>query len=162
MSADHDKFISKVWASVREVLPDAPAKVVAIVVAHAGYESGWGVGRAYRLGRNLFNITRLKTDPRPIILSGDLEYGKDGSVKKITQRFAAYSSERESVEHYLKFITAKRYENAKELLFAEDAAGYLSALSRGDYFTLPLAQYLAGHANAEMRVLDAALRLNLK
>jgi len=137
-----DEFVRQVLPVVKAKLPDNP-RAQRIVIAHAAFETGWGKATPFVKGNNLFNITRTKLDPRPIIKSGDLEYAKDGTVKKITQRFAAYPTIGASVDHYLSFIDKHRYRPALEYLKAGELGPFVDALYRGGYFTLPPDQYLA-------------------
>jgi flagellum-specific peptidoglycan hydrolase FlgJ len=87
------------------------------------------------------------------VRAGDIEVGKDGSRRKIMQRFAAYRDIGESVEHYLRFINRERYRPALECIAAEDIGGFVTALKKGGYFTLALAEYLTGLSNVHDRVI---------
>lgn len=151
------EFVAKVWPFVKNKLADEDRKVQLAVLAHAAYETGWGKARAYVYGNNLFNITRLTTDPRPVIMASDLEYStKDSAPKKITQRFAAYDTLGDSLEHYWQFIGRTRYEQAIPCLRAGDLPGFISALSKGRYFTLPLADYLSTYLKMVQSVTSLA------
>lgn len=124
-----------------------------IVLAHAAFESGWGVAMPAVKGHNLFNITRTAGDPNPVIVAGDLEYAPSGGPpRQITQRFAKYASVSEGLQHYLKFIARKRYQPASDCLVRGDMPGFVSALYKGGYFTLPLSQYLASMASVLERI----------
>lgn len=135
------EFIAEVWPVIKAAVA-APGAY--IVMAHAVHESGWGISKPAREGFNYFNITRLPTDPAPIIRAPDLEFDVAGKKRKIVQRFAKYASPTEAIAHYLKFIGRKRYEPALACLAAGDVAGFVSALKLGGYFTSPLAEYLEG------------------
>lgn len=148
------QFVAMMFAAIRRVYPFASQQTQRLIVAHAAYETGWGKSTPFMRGWNAFNITRLPSDTRPVIQSGDLEYAPDGTVRKITQRFAAYPSLDESIHHYLSFIGASRYTNARDLL-TQGTLDFVDALSRGGYFTLPLAQY----KSAMQSVLASVTRL---
>lgn len=162
-NSNHDAFTKKAWDAIVSATPSGfTRKARLMILTHSAYETGWGISKAYRLGRNMFNITRLPTSTLPIVLAGDMEYTTSGQVKKITQRFAAYPSMAVSVTDYLSFINRNRYKPALDLLKAEDVPGFLSALHKGGYFTLPLNRYLAGF-DACLRVAsESADRLDLK
>lgn len=112
-----------------------------IVTAHAAFESGWGASRPAQLGFNLFNVTRVKSDTRPIIESGDLECDAAGVCKPITQRFAKYASLGEAIGEYFALLREPKYAPAYARLVAGDSAGFVMKLREGGYFTLPLSQY---------------------
>lgn len=154
---DKPTFVDKVWGPIQSATSDFTRDAQLLILAHTGYETGWGVSRAFRLGRNLFNITRVPSDPRPVVVAPDLEYSKAG-VKNITQRFAAYDSYEESVKHYLDFIRKTRYVPAYDHLKSNDLERFVITLSRGGYFTLPWEKYLKGMSGA----LSDATRLTEK
>lgn len=156
------EFLDKVWPVIKRRTPNLSYKSRVIVATHAVFESGWGAAKAFKQGNNLFNITRTPTDPRPVILGGDLEYKKNGSVSKIVQRFAAYATIDGSVEHYLEFIDKPRYHPAMDELEAEDVGGFVSALYKGGYFTLPLADYLSRFSNVMTAVKELTDQMEQK
>jgi flagellum-specific peptidoglycan hydrolase FlgJ len=132
-------FISAVLPHVQAALGSAFPEAHPLVVAHAALESGWGEAKAYREGRNLFNVTRTAKDPRPVVEAGDLEYQEDGAVKRIVQRFAAYGSIRESVEQYLRLLS-RRYRVGLAELCAGDIR-FIRSLGAAGYYTLPAHEY---------------------
>lgn len=137
-------FVERLRAAVMHAAPAFTTKAQQMVVAHAAFETGWGEGRAFILGNNAFNITRTTHDQRAVVMGGDLEYGADGKAKKIVQRFAKYDTVEDSVAHYLVFIDRARYQPSMTFLREGDVEGFLGALSKGGYFTLPLARYVQG------------------
>jgi flagellum-specific peptidoglycan hydrolase FlgJ len=112
-----------------------------LVVAHAALESGWGASKPAQQGYNLFNVTRTRSDTRPVIESGDLECDAQGVCRPITQRFARYSGLAEALAEYFALLRGPRYAAAYARLLAGDSVGFVSRLREGGYFTLPLAQY---------------------
>lgn len=142
-------FIVLLRPAIRKAIPAASIETERLILAHAALETGWGNSEVFRDGHNAFNITRGPGDERPIIEAGDLEYTPAGKVRNIRQRFAAYRSLEESVEHYLKFINRQRYRPALEQLLAGDAS-FVVTLGAGDpdgpapkggYYTLPVHDY---------------------
>lgn len=138
---EKQQFVKSILYATQLQLPTALPKTLHMVAAHAAYESGYGISKAYKKGNNLFNITRLPSDPAPIIYGGDLEYSADGKIKNIIQRFAAYKDIGESISHYLNFIGRKRYWPALPKLLEGKVDEFLAALFKGGYFTLPLDRY---------------------
>lgn len=143
-------FIVLLRPAIRKAIPAVSIEAERLILAHAALETGWGEAPAFQEGHNCFNITRLVTDDRPIIEAGDLEYTPTGKVRRITQRFAAYKSHEESVEHYLRFINRARYRPALDQLLAGDPR-FVVTLGvgdpktegvRGGYYTLPVKQYV--------------------
>lgn len=146
-------FVTEVFPAIRKAIPAASREVHRMVLAHAALETGWGEAKAFLHGRNLFNITRSPDDSRPVVEGPDLEYSKSG-VRRITQRFAAYDTYGESVEHYLRFINRDRYRPALEQLLNGDVA-FVVTLGQGrprkpedgrrplgGYYTLPVHEYV--------------------
>lgn len=134
-------FVKGLREALEGVAPHLSTLAQQIVVAHAAFESGWGKSRPARLGFNLFNVTRTKSDTRPIIESGDLEYDSSGNARPITQRFAKYGSIGESLADYFRLLSGTRYAPALAALEAGDSVGFVNHLREGGYFTLPLDQY---------------------
>lgn len=147
IDAARAEFILTVRQAVRAVAPGTPAAVVDLITAHAGYESGFGTAPPFKIGNNLFNLTRVSSDPLPVVIGKDLEYGPTGAAKSIQQRFAAYASPLESVSHYFRFLGSPRYESAKADLLT-GSLSFLEKLRAGGYFTLPLEKYQSGFMDA--------------
>lgn len=142
-------FIVLLRPAIRKAIPAISIEAERLVLAHAALETGWGEAPAFTEGNNAFNITRASSDDRPIIEAGDLEYTPTG-VRRIRQRFAAYKSLEESVEHYLRFINRARYRPALDQLLAGDPRFVVtlgvgdpkSEEPRGGYYTLPVKKYV--------------------
>jgi flagellum-specific peptidoglycan hydrolase FlgJ len=145
------RFVDLMLAAIKRVYPTASLQTRLLIAAHAAYETGWGKSTAFRGGWNAFNITRLPSDTRPIILGGDLSYKPDGTTVKITQRFAKYRNLDESVSDYLSFIARSRYTDAKPLLDG-GSLDFIDSLKKGGYFELPLPEYKAGMQSVLKRV----------
>lgn len=131
--------------AIKRALPNESDETREIVLAHAAYESGRGASFASRYN-NPFNLTRTRTDDRAHIYQGnaDWEYKSDGSRVRIGQKWRVYATLEEGIADYWAFIGNSRYGDARELLEDADQEGFVRALSRGGYFTLPVAQYIAG------------------
>jgi hypothetical protein len=124
-----------------------------LAIAHGAHESGWGRGLAARLGHNMWNLTRLPSDPRPVIKGGDVEPDGHGGWRTITQRFRAYASDHEAAADYLAFLQRQRYAPAYAALLAGDVAAFVmhlhdddpkTAQAEGGFFTADPVEYLRG------------------
>lgn len=145
----HSTFIRRLYAAFDGSGLSPEARQIA--VAQACFESGYGQSRVARLGHNYWNLTRIKSDTRPIIEGGDTEYDEQGRVKPIRQRFRAYTSDAEGIADYLHFLSVNdRYKAAYAALLAGNCPEYVRRLREDDpatpepeggFFTLPLAQY---------------------
>lgn len=139
-STTPEGFVKSVREALGVVAAHLSTTAQQFVVAHAALESGWGKSRPAQLGYNLFNVTRVKGDPRPIIESGDQECDAAGVCRPITQRFAAYGSLAEGLADYFGLL-ARKYGTALAALEAGDSAGFVTRLREGGYYTLPLSEY---------------------
>lgn len=135
-----ESFVRVVREALGVVAPHLSVAAQQLVVAHGAFESGWGKSRPARLGNNLFNVTRVPGDARPVIESGDQECDAAGVCRPITQRFAAYGSLAEGLAEYFGLLS-RRYGAALSALEAGDAVGFVTRLREGGYYTLPLADY---------------------
>lgn len=140
LGATPEAFVKGLREALMVVAPYLSEAAQQIVIAHAALESGWGRSTPARAGYNLFNVTRVRSDPGPVIESGDLEYDDSGSAHQITQRFAKYGSAGEGLAEYFGLL-ARKYGTALAELEAGDSAGFVAALRAGGYFTLPLGEY---------------------
>jgi flagellum-specific peptidoglycan hydrolase FlgJ len=136
-----EEFVKGLRETLGGVAPHLSPAAQQLVIAHAALESGWGKSTPAKLGYNLFNVTRTKSDTRPVIESGDLECDAAGACRPITQRFAKYESVGEALADYFRLLSGTRYRAALGRLEAGDAAGFVAELRAGGYFTLPLAEY---------------------
>lgn len=135
-------FIKQLDMAFRRARPFMARAGRILAIAQAAYESGWGRTTMARAGFNFFNITRTASDTRPVIVSGDQDC-TGGTCRPITQRFAKYGSVDEGVADYLRLLGTARYADAVPYLERGDVVGFVAALKRGGYFTLPLADYTA-------------------
>lgn len=143
------EFVRRVWAAIVEATPNLGSTALAtrvrvMILAHAAYETGWGITTGYRLGNNLFNITRSASDAGPVVSGPDTECDASGNCRPITQRFRAYGSLAESVRDYIAFLSASRYAASLKLLLAGDL-GFAEALGKAGYYTLPIAKYVSSY-----------------
>lgn len=132
-------FTSLLWSSIDSGFTNAAKQ---IITAHGAMESGWGSSKAFTQGNNPFNLTRLNDVSGAIVQGNDVEFDK-GEMKRITQRFAAYSSLEDAVVDYVGFIKHSRYADAYECLCLGDVDAYFTRLQAGHFFTLPMKQYMA-------------------
>lgn len=114
-----------------------------IVVAHAAYESGWGVTRQAREDFNVFNVTAGSSWTGPTSRGMDLEYNKQGGHRKIEQKWRCYESLDAAVVDYLALLRKPRYEatHVMESLLAGHETKFILGLSAAGYFTLPYREY---------------------
>lgn len=147
--ADSLSWTARLWAAIGRVLPQLSTQSRVIILAHAAYESGWGVkGRAAIKGNNVFNITAGSawTGPKWEDVGGDLEYDAQGSARRITQVWRIYPNLDAAVADYWQFLGPNanrgRYTKARSALERGDVAVFVNELHAAGYFTLPPAQYL--------------------
>jgi flagellum-specific peptidoglycan hydrolase FlgJ len=140
-----ENFVRAVREALGVVAPHLGTSAQQLVVAHGAFESGWGKSKPAQRGYNLFNVTRTPGDTRPVIESGDTECDAAGVCRPITQRFAAYGSLSEGLAEYFGLLSRK-YGAALSALEIGDAAGFVTKLREGGYYTLPLADYRARFA----------------
>lgn len=137
-------------AALRPDLTDAAAtKAAEIVAAQAVLETGGGRTAGWREGWNFGNVTSggPKLWSGPVVVAGDTEYDAAGNVTNISQAFRKYDSLDAAVHDFLTVVLQwrrEREQNTLGLLLAGDAAGYINALYRAGYYTLPAPEYLAG------------------
>lgn len=141
-------FIQTMLDAITAVTPGFSLEARELMIAHAAYESGWGKAKAFNQANNPFNLTTVSG---PFVPGGDTEYAPDGTVKSITQKWAAFPSIADGVAGYLKFIQASRYTDAYNRLINADP-GFIESLYRGGYFTLPLEQYRQNFLSVLARV----------
>jgi len=146
LPATRKEFAQAVMAALSRVIPNAPSATRILITAHAAFETGWGRTSGFVKGNNLFNITRLPTDPAPIIMGPDSECPPGttdlSQCRKITQRFAAYPSIDASISHYLSFINRTKFGDAYSRLMA-GRVDFVGPLGKGGYYTLPIPTYLS-------------------
>lgn len=135
------KFVHDIWNAVSRVWPASSAASRQLIIAHAAYESGYGVGTAYRLGNNIANITKGSSNI-PSIDGPDTECDANGMCRPITQKFRAYATLDDSVSDYLAFLQSSRYASAYSLLVAGDV-GFARALGEAGYYTQPIPTYVS-------------------
>lgn len=152
VSSSRKKFLSdlelEVARQLGELRPDLSAltraRAARILAAQAALESGYGSTRAYREGFNFGNVSAGSSWKGATLAGGDLEYGKDGTAKKITQAWRKYPSLAAAVSDFFSLLSWSRYQPARDRLFALDADGYAAQLRAGGYYTAPLAEYQKG------------------
>ena len=144
-----------------------PQDCRALVVAHAAYESGWGLSYAFRHGFNFGNITSGPTWGGQVLVqpNADWEYkaastspGPDWADaghgqwrRRIAQTWRAYANAQEALADYWRVLGWPRYQRARLALTRGDVDGFCRELGpdaglpyRGGYYTLPTADYTAG------------------
>lgn len=106
---------------------------VALVLAQNALETG------HRKNMWNYNIGNITTDGKGIYnffddLSTD-EQIKPGVWKKMNLKYKAYSSLKEGVKDYLKFISSKKYANAWKHIVDPDPVAFSKALKQSGYYT---------------------------
>lgn len=138
---DRLRFVSDVYTAVASTWPESSAASRQLILSQAAFESGWGVGTAYRLGNNPLNVTAGSASV-PSISGPDTECDAGGVCRPITQKFRAYRTLADAISDYLSLLQTSRYRSAYGLLVAGDV-GFAEALGRAGYYTLPIPQYVA-------------------
>jgi flagellum-specific peptidoglycan hydrolase FlgJ len=134
------KFVSDLWNAISRVWPESSTASRQLIISHSAYESGYGVGTAYRLGNNIANITKGSSNI-PSIDGPDTDCSS-GTCVPITQKFRAYATVDDSVSDYLAFLQSSRYANAYALLVAGDV-GFARALGEAGYYTQAIETYVS-------------------
>jgi flagellum-specific peptidoglycan hydrolase FlgJ len=143
-----ENFVQTMQIAVELSTPGFSREARELIIAHAAYESGWGKAKAYNEANNPFNLTTVSG---PFVPGGDTEYAPDGTVKRITQKWAVFPNLVEGTKGYLAFIQRPRYTDAYNRLINGDL-GFLESLYRGGYFTLPLPTYMQNFQSVLARV----------
>lgn len=140
-----EEFVKDVREALGGVAPYLSVPAQQLVVAHGAFESGWGKSGPAKRGLNLFNVTRVLGDARPVIESGDQECDANGLCRPIVQRFAAYGSLGEALADYFGLL-AQKYAGALVALEQGNPTLFVQKLREGGYYTLPLADYASRFA----------------
>ncbi|MXR36329.1 flagellar assembly peptidoglycan hydrolase FlgJ [Neisseriaceae bacterium B2N2-7] len=132
----------------------------AIIIAHAGLESGWGKKPIrFADGRDSYNLFSLKAYDS---WTGDTvkirttEYLGGRKVKK-TETFRAYPSFQAAFEDYASLL-AKNQRYAKALGQGDNAKGFAQALHKGGYATDP--RYVSKFASVTKKVRRVSDRMS--
>lgn len=147
--SERKAFVKKLWA-VMEGIPNIGPAQKAIIIAQGAFETGWGkVGTAPTV-HNYWNISAGSAWTGATIGGGDTECDAQGkNCRHITQRWRAYTSDREGVLGFLLFLQTQvnpktgknRYLKAYHALLAGDVATYINELHAGGYFTANVDAY---------------------
>lgn len=137
-----------------------------LMVAHGGYEGGWGTSKTLRRGNNnVFNITAGSSWKGAVdrATNADTSYNAADCQKQgrpmdktdskgraycdIDQVWRKYATLNEAVRDYWDFLGPNqnrgRYVVARQALERGDAVGFGQALGAARYYTLPVADYVA-------------------
>lgn len=142
---DKVQWAKKLFAVVKQELPNIPDVSKLLIVAQAASESGWGRGRAAVAGNNFWNMTAGSAwrGDKWTDVGGDV----DAAGNKITQVWRKYPSVNAAVRDYWAFIgptqNGGRYAKAQQALLAGDLPGFVYALHDGGYFEADPAVYTA-------------------
>lgn len=151
---------------VGQELPQLSVAARLLIVAHGGYESGWGTGKTMRRGNNnVFNITAGSSWKGTVdrAVNADTSYSAADCQRQgrpmdktdskgrpycdIDQTWRKYASLNDAVRDYWDFLgpnqNGGRYVLARQALEAADVTAFGNALSRAGYFTLPVSEYVA-------------------
>ena len=142
-------------------LPPLSVQTRALIIAHAAYESGWGIAKAARVGFNFWNLTAGSLWKGEVVMGNDTEYeaGKS-AAKAIVQRFRKYGSPVGAVIDYVKFLSTPRYADGKAKLMKGDSTFVVDiglykygpdgkpmlawqglTSPKGGFYTLPIERY---------------------
>lgn len=159
-------WAKNLYAAVSQELPQLSVPARILIVAHGGYESGWGTGKTLKRGNNnIFNVTagsawKGAVDRAP---DADTSYSEpdcqrqgrpmnlvDSKGRKycaIDQVWRKYNSMNEAVRDYWDFLGPNqnrgRYIIARQALERGDVSGFGMALFQAGYYTLPATEYIA-------------------
>ena len=159
-------WAKSLYAAVSQELPQLSVPARLLIVAHGGYESGWGTGKTVRRGNNnVFNITAGSAWKGAVdrAVNADTSYSAADCQRQgrpmdktdskgrrycdIDQVWRKYGSVNEAVRDYWDFLgpnqNGGRYLLARQALEAADVTAFGNALSRAGYFTLPVGEYVA-------------------
>jgi flagellar protein FlgJ len=133
-----DDFVNFVWKYAKEVANQYGLNAKAIM-AQAALETGWGKHvMKHADGSSSFNLFGIKADQRwngERVTAGTLEF-KDGVMQKETASFRAYSSIREAINDYAKFLVSNdRYQDVVKS--GGNAERYADSLQKAGYATDP-------------------------
>lgn len=152
-------FVLSVLNATSSVWPRWPLEAKLLVIAQAALESGWGKTAQAQQGNNILNLAAGTVEQPappsvwggPVMIGGDKEHSASGQVKSIRQRWRVYPSLEAGLQDYWKLLGLKRYQPAQEQLARGDI-GFLQTIgpppagcpnTRGCYYTLPTAKYVA-------------------
>lgn len=155
--SSHADFVAQMRQAMSLELPQLNRSGRQLMVAHAAYESGFGNGRAFRMGWNFGNITAGSSwkGNAWVDSGGDTEVSASGAVKTIDQKWRAYPTLQDAVRDYWAFLGGSRYLDARNVLEHSnglDADAFAANLRSGGYFTLQLAKYQNGLASTLAQV----------
>lgn len=163
MATDLRGFRDKqAWAraffdAVGRTLPHLSREARLLVLAHAGFESGWGQGRAARKGNNVFNVTAGSgwTGETWTDVNGDKAYNKatcEAQGRPMTlqpnglmacvvdQVWRIYPGVEGAIEDYWRLL-GSRYPLARAALEAVDIPTFSLRLREKGYYQAPLVEY---------------------
>ena len=147
---DKAKFATSLFELLTRQFPTLSVKARVLIIAHAAYESGWGLlSNARAQSNNIFNITAGPA------WSGLTAQGTDtdGAGKSIAQRWRVYPSLDAAVKDYWLFLGGSRYLSARtELVNQADPTQFATLLRAGGYFTAPLSSYASTLTNLRNEV----------
>lgn len=133
----------RIHGEVFNALPFLSGAATNLVVAHCALESGYGTARAAQHGHNLGNLTAgaYWLGEKWVDVGGDTD--RKGS--KITQTWRIYSSVREFLADYWRFLgpvaNVGRYVAARLELERGSAEGFARLLGRAGYYELAPNEY---------------------
>ncbi|RYF74910.1 MAG: flagellar assembly peptidoglycan hydrolase FlgJ [Comamonadaceae bacterium] len=137
-SASQSGFVSQHGQAAERVAADTGIPA-GFMIGQAGHETGWGRSEIRHAdGRNSHNLFGIKAGAGwrgPVAEVRTTEY-VDGTPRKVTARFRAYSSFEESFRDYARLIGDNpRYAQARAA--TGSATAYASELQRAGYATDP-------------------------
>jgi flagellum-specific peptidoglycan hydrolase FlgJ len=137
------KWCHRIHGEVFETLPFLSGAATNLVVAHCALESGYGTARAAVHGHNLANLTAgaYWLGEKWVDVGGDTD--RKGS--KITQTWRIYSSVREFLVDYWRFLgpaaNVGRYVDARNALERGVADAFARLLGKAGYYELAPDEY---------------------
>jgi len=153
------------YDAVSKELPQLSTGAKLLIVAHGGYESGWGTGKTVRRGNNnVFNVTAGSAwkGARDFAQDADTSYSAPDCQRQgrpmnkvdkqgrpyctIDQTWRKYATVNEAIRDYWDFLGPNqnrgRYVAARAALERGDVASFGNELFKAGYFTYPVASYV--------------------
>jgi len=162
---DGPSFAKKMWTVLSDAFPTMGLETKLIIIAHGGYESGWGQKAAIKQGaaNDMFNITagtasstKYWNGQRLTVQNADYTYLKKGAAqpdsswewdagmsqwrKRIAQTWRVYPDYETAVRDYYDFLgpgqNNGRYVAARNALDAGDAVTFAQELGKAGYYDI--------------------------
>ena len=113
-------FITEILHYILKYAPQYNIKYVSPIIAQACIESRFGDSGLSRKAHNYFGMKCGKGYKGASINMKTMEEYTKGSLTQISANFRSYANMEEGVKGYFEFIQARRYQNLKNAISADD------------------------------------------